>query len=278
MARLAEFYASGNYHPPEVQKDVEKYIQFSNWYFKEKVSHAIANSGRLTGSVLEIGCGLGGNLLEFHKRGWKVYGVEPDARQAQFASQALQLPNIKHGLINDDYRLEEKVDLVYTNHAFEHFADLDSVMRAIARSLSPDGRVFTAIPTYFENRSILSKQWMNSAHYSLFTHRSLNQLFTRYGLSEIAHTYRGWTKEIDDLWHIAQYDGRPGNPEEFYEDSAKVQRYVNVYNPLRTVLYAPLYAGHSTRVALVRNFRRFQRSPGAFLRDIPRRFLARFKR
>ncbi|HEX4984477.1 MAG TPA: methyltransferase domain-containing protein [Burkholderiales bacterium] len=278
-AALADFYASDKYHPPEVHQDAEKYARFSDWYFREKVEHAIAQSGRETGRVLEIGCGLGGGLLQFYKKGWEVFGVEPDSRQAEFASRELKLPNVSHGLADDRFHLKSKVDLVYTNHAFEHFSDLHSIMRFIVRVLNPGGRIFTAIPTYYENRSNLSKLWMNSAHYSLFTHRSLNQLFSRYGIVEISHTYRGWTKEIDDLWHMAEFRGGNEDASEFYEDANSVRRYVNVYNPIRSVLYAPLYAGYSKRVALreiiSRNLKQFVGSPGSFLRALPGRLRSR---
>lgn len=278
MSALANFYASGKYHPPEVHKDAEKYMAFADWYFRDKVDYAIGSSGRTSGSVLEIGCGLGGSLMHFHQKGWTVYGVEPDGRQAEFAFGEMGLPNVRHGLFDDLFQIDNKVDLVYTNHAFEHFSDLDSIMRSIVRVLKPGGRVFTAIPTYYENRSTLSKRWMNSAHYSLFTHRSLNQLFSRYGLIEVSHTYRGWTKEIDDLWHVGELQTQLGDPSVFYENAYRVRRYVNLYNPIRSALFSPLYAGYSARVAIARNWRLFRKSPLAFLRDLPRRLQERMTR
>ena len=273
LASLAHFYASGQYHPPELPSDVKKYASFANWYYREKVEYAIAHSGKPVGSVLEIGAGLGGALLLFSERNWEVFGVEPDERQARFASRALGVPNVRNGMVDEGFMLEDKVDLVFSNHAFEHFADLDAVMRAIARVLKPGGRIFTAVPTYFDNRSTVSKQWMNSAHYSLFTNRSLNQLLSRYGFKEISHTYRGWSKEIDDLWHVAEFRAEPADPTQYYEDAMAVQRYVNIYNPIRSVFYAPLFAGYSKRVAvltgMVRAWGLFRQAPITFLMDLP---------
>jgi hypothetical protein len=97
---------------------------------------------------------------------------------------------------------------------------------------------------------------MNSAHYSLFTHRSLDQLFARHGLEQVAHTYRGWRKEIDDLWHVARYTGAPTDARAHFEDPRAVRQYVNVINPLRSVLFAPAYLGHSNRVGYARGLKR----------------------
>jgi SAM-dependent methyltransferase len=177
---------------------------------------------------------------------------------------------VRRGLVDDTFDLESPVDLAFSNHAFEHFADLDSVVRALARCVKQGGHVFTAVPTYFSNRSRLSKQWMNSAHYSLFTHHSLNQLYARYGFEEVCHTYRGWRKEIDDLWHVARFTGNAKEPSAFFEDGRAVQRYVNVTNPLRSVLYTPVFSNYAKRVQMAHWFagmwRVARRSPVTFLR------------
>ena len=88
--------------------------------------------------------------------------------------------------------------------------------------------MFTAVPTYYQNRSKMSLEWMNAMHYSLFTHKSLDQLCARHGLEPVAHTYRGSTKFIDEVWHVARFTGRPTAPEAHYEDAHQVARYVAV--------------------------------------------------
>jgi SAM-dependent methyltransferase len=256
LQSLTEFYAQGRYHDPELPASVERYLEFARWYYEEKVAHAIAASGLAGASVLEVGCGLGGALTLFRERGWTAHGVEPDAERARFAAQALGLQEVRPGLLDASFRLERRVEVAFSNHTFEHIADLDSAMRALVRVLAPGGYVFTAVPTYYSNRSRLSKLWMNSGHYSLFTHRTLNQLFARHGLEEVSHTYRGWRKEIDELWHVARYTGAGGDPRSHYEDPRAVQKYVNIYNPLRSALFAPLYMGHANRVALAAIVRR----------------------
>jgi hypothetical protein len=133
----------------------------------------------------------------------------------------------------------------------------------------------TAVPTYFENRSRLSKAWMNSAHYSLFTHRSLNQLFSRHGFEEVSHTYRGWRKEVDDLWHVARFTGIRRDPAAFHENARDVSHYMDVVNPVRSFLHAPIYAGYAKRVQFFRRVADlhalFRKSPRTFFSKVARR-------
>lgn len=277
LEALQDFYASGQYHPPQLPLDMEQHRDFARWYYTEKVEYALAAADTRAGRVFEVGCGLGGALWLFKERGWTALGVEPDPAQASFTAHTMELPGVRQGLVDASLSLDEKVDLVFSNHAFEHLADLDSVMKGITRVLKPGGHIFTAVPTYYRNRSSLSKQWMNSAHYSLFTHRSLNQLMANHGFDEVRHTYRGWRKEIDDLWHVARYTGVAREPQAQYEDPHAVQRYINIYNPVRSAIYAPLYSNYAKRIQFGRTIANlgglFRRSPSEFIRKAIKRCL-----
>lgn len=265
---LNRFYLEAQYREQVPVPDVAGYAAFAHWYYDEKVDYAIAHTGLKGGTVFDVGCGYGATLLVFKERGWNCLGVEADGRCCEYARDKLGLSGVTQGVLDGQSQPVGGVDLVFSNHAFEHFADLDQVMRGIIRVLKPGGYVMTAVPTYFANRSRLSKAWMNSAHYSLFTHRSLNQLFSRYGLEEVSHTYRGWRKEVDDLWHVARFTGARLDQDAFRENARAVSRYISVVNPIRSLLYAPVYAAHARRVQFFRRiagiFSTFRKSPAQF--------------
>jgi hypothetical protein len=104
--------------------------------------------------------------------------------------------------------------------------------------------MFTSVPTYRENRSTMSKLWMNSAHYSLFTDRSFDQLLARYGFEQVSHRYNPWNAGPDQLGHLARFTGVKQSPERYYEDPREVARYLNVINPVRSGVYLPLIGGY----------------------------------
>ncbi len=272
---LNRFYLSATYHNRAEAPTLEQYRQFSRWYFSEKLDYLTGHTGLRTGQVFDVGCGYGGALTVFQERGWKCHGIEADPNCVSFAHTALGLIGVQHGVLAANTEPKGSIDVVFSNHAFEHFADLETVLKGITRILRSGGYVFTVVPTYYSNRSTLSKRWMNSAHYSLFTHNSLNQLFAKYGLEEVNHTYRGWWKEIDELWHLSQLIGEHRKSREYFEDPGQVSQYMTFVNPIRSVLFGPIFSHFTVRRQLLQHlihaFRLLVRSPREFTRKVCRR-------
>lgn len=271
VQELNAFYLHSGYHAP-ITETRAAHLHFSRWYYTQKVNYSLEHSARRGGRVFDIGCGMGGVLKLFEEKGWKPYGIEPDRHLAQFAIDEFDLRGVTHGILDDGFRLEEAVDLVFSNHAFEHFADLNQVMRGVRQIIVPGGLLFTAVPTYMKNKSALSRRWMNSSHYSLFTHRSLNNLMARHGFEEVTHTYAGWNKEHDDLWHVARYTGIEADPAGHFEDPKRVSRYLHLVNPVRSFVFYPLYSHWATRVRIWTLFgtvlRQLRESPRLFLQKV----------
>lgn len=255
ISALNAFYAQGDYHastpPPLAWSDAATYMKFASWYYGDKVDYAIAKTGVTHGRVFEMGFGYGGALKLFEERGWEVYGREPDRRVAEFARDTLRLRTPECGLVDDTLTGVPPVDLVFSNHAFEHVADLHGVMTMLRSIMKPGGYIFTVVPTYAANRSNMSLRWMNSAHYSMFTQASLNQLMARHGFEPVVSTYRGWRKEIDDVWHVARFTGAELDAQKFYEDPEQVARFVNWVNPLRSIVYYPVFSNYHKKVQRV---------------------------
>ncbi len=271
---LNRFYLSATYHNQAEAPTLEQYKQFGRWYFSEKIDYLMRHTGLRTGQVFDIGCGYGGALIVFQEKGWKCHGMEADQNCVSFAHTAFGLSGVQHGVLTANTEPKGSIDVVFSNHAFEHFADLETVLKGITRILKSGGYVFTVVPTYYCNRSTLSKRWMNSAHYSLFTHNSLNQLFAKYGLEEVSHTYRGWWKEIDELWHLARLNGEHRSSQEYLEDPEQVARYISFVNPIRSVVFWPMFSHFTARrhllQLLIHAFRVLVRSPREFVKKVRR--------
>lgn len=278
---LNQYYLAGSYRRTHLLPEVKPYRDFAEWYYGEKVAYTSKITGQQKGTVFDLGCGYGPALDVFCNRGWRCFGIEADPQCCEFARDQLRLDGVQCGVLTRKAEPAGAIDVVFSNHVFEHLADLDEVMLGIMRILKPGGWVVTVVPTYSRNRSSLSKQWMNSGHYSLFTHRSLSHLLAKYGFEVVDYTYRGWNIEIDELWHVARYTGIQGNQAEFYEDPIRVQRYLQFINPLRSVVYFPAYAYHSKR----RQFRRkvwyalelFLRSPRNFVSKLAKLLARKIK-
>lgn len=105
-------------------------------------------------SVLEIGCGEGGNLKPFLDRGCRVTGVDLDGYKIKvgkelFASHP-KANNITF-ICQDIYTLPEtdrKYDLIILRDVIEHIPDQERFMPFMRRFLKPDGHIFFAFPPW----------------------------------------------------------------------------------------------------------------------------------
>jgi SAM-dependent methyltransferase len=93
-------------------------------------------------NILEIGCGDGCNLYPFFKNGKKVVGYD-------FGKKFLEPGNkvgmdLRYGDINSVKRKD--FDLVMLVHSFEHFLNINDVIKSIGKVLSKNGSVYVEVP------------------------------------------------------------------------------------------------------------------------------------
>jgi SAM-dependent methyltransferase len=254
-ATLDAYYLTGRYHPHD-EKDPDQLVAINEPAYRDEIDYALAHTGLGGGTVFDIGCGYGVALKLWRDRGFEPRGVEPDRALFEFGRTRFGLAEIENRVLDDTIGLTGTVDLAFSHHALEHVADLHAMMRGLVKIMRPGGYVFTALPTYRRNRTTMSKLWMNSAHYSMFTTTSFNQLLARYGFIEVAHRYERWASTPDQFGHVAQFTGTPSDPRPFYESPQEVARYLRVVNPLRSVAYYPLHGGYRARLAAGANLAR----------------------
>jgi 2-polyprenyl-3-methyl-5-hydroxy-6-metoxy-1,4-benzoquinol methylase len=107
-------------------------------------------------SVLDVGCGAGGNAQELRRRGLVVDGLTFSAAEARLAERWCRrvfLHNCESGLpmIYDDY------DCVICSHVLEHIAEPARLLTDIANVLAPSGKLIVALPNllFYKNRAQL---------------------------------------------------------------------------------------------------------------------------
>ncbi len=102
-------------------------------------------NGSERGSLLDIGCGSGQFLGMMCDLGWKVLGVEPDARAAHIARERYGVGVIV-GTMEDAHLPEGSVDAVTMHHVFEHVPDPAALLRECHRVLKPHGKMVIVMP------------------------------------------------------------------------------------------------------------------------------------
>lgn len=99
---------------------------------------------RLTGRLLEIGCGFGFLLNEARRQGWDVLGLELAEDEAAWGREQFGL-EIASSL--EDNRLKAgQFDIIALWDVIEHIPDVDSLLAACHSLLRPGGLLFLKTP------------------------------------------------------------------------------------------------------------------------------------
>jgi SAM-dependent methyltransferase len=124
-------------------------------------------------TVLDYGCGRGGDTVEIAKHGAaRVFGVEIVPMALAAAAQAAECAGVAERCVFQT-TATEKVDAIICIDCFEHFADPADVLRTMADLLLPDGTAYITFgPPWYHPYGGHSFSIFPWAHL-LFTERAL---------------------------------------------------------------------------------------------------------
>lgn len=205
---LAAYYTHGESHiRPVPARTVDRILVRLAW----QVDHArpfdvddIAARLPAGGGVLDLGCGDAETLEAFHARGFRVIGVDPDARSREYAAArgvrvlegtAEQLPGEldKHSF-----------DLVIMSHSLEHCLDPALSIANVARMMAPGGLAYIEVPNagchHFQTFLHCSEMFDSPRHLWFFTADALRNLAERSGLGVTEWRYNGYTRHFAPSW------------------------------------------------------------------------------
>lgn len=143
------------------------------------------------GKILDVGCAAGFILKGFESSGWEGHGIEPNATMAAYGKNELNL-DIHIGSL-EDYKSDQKFDLVTLIQVIGHFYDVDKSMENASHLLNQNGLVLVES---WNMKSliarILGKFWHEYSPPSVinwFSDESLKKLFKAYGFELIDSGY-----------------------------------------------------------------------------------------
>ena len=142
--------------------------------------------------VLELGCGAGWNLLEFHQKNHFVKGY--DYNSDYLTTGRTNGLDLSFGGIEDALASNERYDLVILSHVVEHLLDPIGLMGRVRTLLNDRGVVFVEVPSVLNVRRKLMK-YFQSAHTYSFTPETLNFVMTNAAYESIAVS-----NLIESLW------------------------------------------------------------------------------
>lgn len=131
-------------------------------------------------TVIDFGCGTGGDSLEMAKHGARqVIGLDIVPEALAIAAAAAERANVADRC-SFQTTTTQKADAILSIDSFEHFADPAGILRTMAELLKPDGTVFVSFgPPWLHPYGGHSFSVFPWAHL-LFTERALLRWRSRY--------------------------------------------------------------------------------------------------
>lgn len=148
------------------------------------------NEQRITGKLLDVGCGTGEFLVEMKNAGWNVEGLERDDRAAGWAREQHQIP-VAAGGVEQLAAASQQYDLITLWHVLEHLYHPGQALEMIANRLRDAGWLLVAVPNIAGlDARVYKSNWIAldaPRHVSHFSLETLSRLASQHGL-----TLRWW--------------------------------------------------------------------------------------
>jgi len=124
-----------------------------NYSLRKKVN-LVTKLNNGVGSILDVGAGTGDFLREAKNKGWKAFGVEPNASALKRAEEkGISLESELETYVG------QKFDVVTLWHVLEHIPNLDDTIEKLSSLVKPGGTLIIAVPNY---------QSFDAKHYGKF--------------------------------------------------------------------------------------------------------------
>lgn len=165
-------------------------LEMHHWWFvaRRKIIAKLIGSisrGQRSLSILEAGCGSGGNLTLLQKFG-NVDAFEFDERARETARKRSGL-DIEFGALPDDLpRLDRPYDLIGVFDVLEHIEDDVGSLSALAALLEDEGQILVTVPAF---PWLWSQHDVRHHHFRRYTRASLEAAAKKAGLEVTRSTY-----------------------------------------------------------------------------------------
>jgi 2-polyprenyl-3-methyl-5-hydroxy-6-metoxy-1,4-benzoquinol methylase len=189
---LAGYYESDDYisHTDSKKSGTDKLYQIVKKIALASKLKLINSFKTADKNLLDVGCGTGDFLLTCKNNGWKVTGVEPNAKARISAQNKLSGESASeiYSEINQ-LKNEAQFDVITLWHVLEHVPNLDIYIEALKARLKPNGTLIVAVPNFKSYDANHYKQFWAAydvpRHLWHFSKKSIQALFAKQEMSVV---------------------------------------------------------------------------------------------
>ena len=142
---LPKYYQSQDYisHTDQKHGFLSSLYQLVKKWSLQRKTKLIYTQNNGFGSILDVGAGTGDFLKEAKKKGWEVFGMEPNKNASYLASQkGIELKQT----INEFKGVQ--FDVITLWHVLEHIPNLEETILDLASLLKRNGTLIIAVPNF----------------------------------------------------------------------------------------------------------------------------------
>lgn len=188
---LEEVY-SHEYYTSEKPFYIDLYLEDKDWWdaiYEERYNTLEKLILKSSKSILDVGSGPGLFLALGRSRGWKVKGIEPSKKAANFSRKELNLDIENFFLDEGTAQKIGKYDVVHMGEVLEHLPNPAKMLEISKNILNDKGIITLIVPNDFNPiQKILNKHhgfnpwWVAPPHHlNYFNHKSLKNLVEKVG-------------------------------------------------------------------------------------------------
>jgi SAM-dependent methyltransferase len=178
---------SHDYYSREKPLYIERYIEDKEWWdaiYSERYDVLERYLGGNIGSILDVGSGPGLFLSLGRTRGWRVRGIEPSHKAAEYSRKVLDLDIEEIFLGPDTAPKLGQYDVVSMGEVLEHLPNPLEMLHTARGLIKKDGLLTLVVPNDFNPFQVILRDHMDFSpwwvapphHLNYFTHDSLRRL------------------------------------------------------------------------------------------------------
>ena len=136
--------------------------------------------------ILDVGCGSGELLISLKNAGYtNLWGLDPTQGAIDILA-AQQINGIKKNVF-DEWKIEDKFDVIISTCVLEHIYDLRGFINKIIEHLKVGGQFYVVVPAVegFEQYYQSLPNYFNQEHINYFSANSLKNLMLSNGFEEL---------------------------------------------------------------------------------------------
>lgn len=153
--------------------------------------------GKPSGSLLDIGSGVGIFCAYMQHKGWRVTAIEPAAAVRTAALKQYGLQSLPKEALFD---MKEKFDIITLWHVLEHIHDLHDTMNSLVQLVNSNGRILIAVPNYTCLDATIYKNYWDG--YDVPRHL---YHFSPKAMQQIAQQHQLIVEKIKPMWYDSFY-------------------------------------------------------------------------